>query len=175
MKKPNILPTACFVLVIAGLIVPGAVLRAEEPFMGAYIHLPAWFHDKDDPATRERAIVDNLDRFRDSGLRVLIPFVTTTSGQAYYPSEVIPDRAWGDWDPVAVIVREARQRGLQVYPTMCVLASGHDKPSGVLKAHPDWALRDKKGEPMGFISAGNPEARKWVVSALVEIATTCST
>jgi len=38
-----------------------------EPFLGAYIHLPSWFRGKTDEADRERAIMDNLDRFRESG------------------------------------------------------------------------------------------------------------
>jgi uncharacterized lipoprotein YddW (UPF0748 family) len=171
MRDRRCLLLACLVLMIAGASALAAAPRADEPFMGAYIHLPAWFRGKADEAARQRAIVENLDRFRDSGLRVLIPFVTTTGGQAEYPSQVIPDKVWGTWDPLAVIVREARQRGLQVYPAVCVLACGHNRPAGVLKVHPDWALRDKAGEPMGFISPGHPEARKWVVSVLQEIAT----
>ena len=161
----------CLVLMLACPSAPGAAPRADQPFMGAYISISTLFRGKTDEAARERAIAENLDRFRDSGLRVLIPFVTTTSGKAEYPSQLIPDRVWGSWDPVAVLVREARQRGLQIYPTMCVLACGHKQPAGVLKAHPEWALRDKAGQPMGFISSGHPEARKWVVSVLEEIAT----
>jgi uncharacterized lipoprotein YddW (UPF0748 family) len=84
---------------------------------------------------------------------------------------LIPDRVWGSWDPLAAIVREARKRRLQIYPTICVLACGHDQPAGVLKLHPEWALRDKAGQPLGFISAGHPESRQWVVSVLTEIAT----
>lgn len=156
---------------LTGVSVQGAQSPGHDPLMGAYIHLPTWFRGKTDEAARKRAIVENLDRFRDSGLRVLIPFVTTTRGQAEYASELIPDRVWGSWDPVAVMVREAHQRGLQVYPTMCVLACGHDRPAGILKTHPEWALRDKAGQPLGFISPGHPEARKWVVSVLQEIAT----
>jgi len=144
---------------------------ADEPFLGAYIHLSSWFRDATDEASRERIIIENLDRFRDSGLRVLIPFITSTRGQAQYPSELIPDKPWENWDPVAIMVREARKRGLKIYPVMCVLACGHDKPAGILKSHPEWALRDKAGQPMGFISSGHPEARKWVLSVLTEIAT----
>jgi len=158
---------------LAGLWLAASAVGAghEEPFLGAYIHLSSWFRDVADETSRERVIADNLDRFRGSGLRVLMPYVTTTRGQAYYPSELIPDKPWRQWDPVAILVREARQRGLKVYPVMCALACGHDKPAGVLKLHPDWALRDKAGQPMGFISCGHPEARKWVVAVLTEIAT----
>lgn len=162
---------ACLVMMPDGASARDAASQHDEPFMGAYIHLPAWFRGHADQPASQRAIVENLDRFRDSGLRVLIPFVTTTSGKAEYPSQVIPDKVWGAWDPVAVMVGEARKRGLQVYPAVCVLACGHKRPAGALEVHPDWALRDKSGEPIGFISPGHPEARKWVVSVLREIAT----
>jgi len=171
MRDRRCLLSACLVLMIAGASALGAAPRADEPFLGAYIHLPAWFRGQADEAARHRAIVENLDRFRESGLRVLMPFVTTTSGRAEYPSRLIPERVWGDWDPVDAMVREARRRGLQVYPAVCVLASGHKRPAGVLEVHPDWALRDRADEPLGFISPGHPEARKWVVSVLEEIAT----
>lgn len=171
MRVWKCLLLACCVLAMSGASIPGAEPAAHEPFLGAYIHLPAWFRDKADEAARQHAIVDNLDRFRESGLRVLMPFVTTTRGQAEYPSQLIPDRVWGSWDPVDMIVREAHQRGLKVYPVMCVLACGHDRPAGVLRAHPEWALRDRAGGPLGFISPGHPEARKWVISVLKEIAT----
>lgn len=145
--------------------------RREEPFLGAYVHYSTWFRGKRDQAAREQAIVDNVERFRESGLRVLIPFVTSTDGEAGYASQIIADKPWGDWDPLAVLVREARERGLRIYPTMCVLASGGERPAGVLRAHPEWALRGKNDEPLGFISPGHPEARTWVVSVLKEIAT----
>ncbi len=172
MRYARCLLLAFFVLATARTASRGAEPPAREPFMGAYIHMSEWFRGKTSDADRERAIVENLDRFRDSGLRVLIPFVTTTSGQAAYSSQVIPDRVLGTWDPLAVIVREARGRGLQIYPAVCVLACGHNQPGGILKTHPEWALRDKEGRPLGFISPGHPEARAWVVSMLKEIATT---
>ena len=97
--------------------------------------------------------------------------MTTTSDQAEYPSQFIPDKIWGEWDPVAVIVREARKHGVQVWPSMCVMACGSKEPRGILKQHPEWALRDKGGNPMGYLSAGNPEVHKYVISVLSEIAT----
>ena len=77
----------------------GAESRVDKPFLGAYIHLPTWFRGKTDEAARERAIVENLDRFRDSGLRVLIPFVTTTGGQAEYAERADPRPSVGKLGP----------------------------------------------------------------------------
>jgi uncharacterized lipoprotein YddW (UPF0748 family) len=163
----------CLAAVVGCSLAPSSVRAAEEPygpFLGAYVHFRDFFSGKDDPAARESAIAANLDQFRDAGLRVVIPFVTTTGGQADYPSQVISVKIWGGWDPLAVVVREAHRRGLQVYPVMCVLACGDGQPQGILAQHPEWALRDKQGKPLGFISAGNPQARKYVVAVLTEIA-----
>jgi uncharacterized lipoprotein YddW (UPF0748 family) len=159
-------------LLIAAVGLAECTAQAEKPFMGAYMNVSDLFRSKADQAARERSIAENLDQFRDAGLRVLIPFVTSTDGKAFYPSRLIPTTPYRQWDPLAVMVREARQRGLQIYPAMCVLACGHDRPSGILKVHPDWALRGKEGQPLGFISSGHPEARAWVVAVLKEIAAT---
>ncbi|NUQ65135.1 MAG: family 10 glycosylhydrolase [Pirellulales bacterium] len=153
---------------------PGAAWCADkpvDPFMGAWINVSGLVGPGADVSARERSIAENLDQFKASGLRAIILFATTTSGRAEYPSEFIPDKIWADWDPVDVIVREARKRGLQVWPSMCVMACGSNEPRGILKQHPEWALRDKAGNPMGFLSAGNPEVHKYVTSVLREIAT----
>jgi uncharacterized lipoprotein YddW (UPF0748 family) len=142
-----------------------------EPFMGGWMNVSGLVGRSADMSARERSIAENLEQFKASGLRAIIPFVTTTSGQAEYPSQVIPEKIWDAWDPVAVIVREARKRGLQVWPSMCVMACGSTEPRGILKQHPEWALRDKAGNPMGYLSAGHPEVHKYVISVLHEILT----
>lgn len=171
MSPPKGLQLA-FLAFLAACVLCQRARTAEPPFvpfLGAYVHISDLFDAKADQATRERSIAENLDRFRDFGLRVVIPFVTSTSGVACYPSQLIPERQFGDWDPVAVIMREARSRGLQVYPAVCVLACGQEHPKGILQQHPDWALRGKSGQPLGFISSGHKDARQWVVSVLGEI------
>jgi len=160
-----VLATAAILRLATG----GAKAVAEEPFMGAYVHLPAIAAPSVDEETGRRAIVENMKRFKASGLNTVIPFVTTTSGEAYYDSRLIPKKPYS-WDPLAACVAETRRNGLKIYPTMCVLACGGDRPAGILREHPEWALRDSKGQPLGFISSGHPEARKWVVSVLQEIA-----
>ncbi len=149
----------------------GCADKPLEPFLGAWMNVSGLVGRSADLSARERSVAENLDQFKASGLRALIPFVTTTSGQAEYPSRFVPDKIWGEWDPVALSVREARKRGLQVWPSMCVMACGAKEPRGILKQHPEWALRDKAGQPMGYLSAGSPEARKYVIAVLREIAT----
>ena len=144
---------------------------AAEPFMGACMSMSTLVDVKADQATRERSIAENLDRFQQSGLKVMMPFVISSSKVPSYPSQLISGCPYGDWDPVAVMIREGRRRGLQIYPVICVLASEcKDQAVGPLKEHPEWAVRDKEGKPLGFISPGHPEARKWVLAIIKEVA-----
>jgi uncharacterized lipoprotein YddW (UPF0748 family) len=158
-----------FVLMIASVSAMGGVSRADEPFMGAYLNIPKLFDPDSDIRDREHSIAKQLDRFKASGLRVVMPYVTTTADTALFPSEIVPTSLYSKWDPLSVIMREARARGLQVYPVTCVLACGKQEPKGILQKHPEWALRDDNGRLIGHISPCHPQARAWVVSVMQEI------
>jgi len=169
MQMPTTIPVRCLMLIIAGVSVTGSVSRADEPFMGAYVNIHKLVERSSSIRDRERVLEEHLDRFQASGLRVVMPYATTTTGTAMYPSEIVPIRYYGTWDPLRFIIRAARARGLQVYPVTCVLACGKHELRGILEQHPEWALRDDKGRRIGHISPCHPQARAWVVSVMREI------
>lgn len=146
-----------------------AVRGEDPPFMGAYLNIPKLFDPASPVRERELSIGEQLDTFKASGLRVLMPYVTTTAGTAVYPSEIVPTSLYSEWDPLRFLMRAARDRGLQVYPVPCVMACGKAEPQGILRQHPEWAIRDADGRPIGHISPCNPQARAWVVSVMKEI------
>jgi uncharacterized lipoprotein YddW (UPF0748 family) len=140
------------------------------PFMGAYIHMDQLLKQNTDVTERREAICKALDRFKASGLRVAMPYATTTSGTANYASAIMPTRETAETDPLAVLVTEAHKRGLQVWPVVCVVPSGGEKqPDGILLKHPDWALLNREGKKIGYLSPCNPEARKYMVSVAREV------
>lgn len=158
---------------LAALCLPPAWMEPansqDQSFSGAYLNIPLLFDPDSGIRDRERSIEEQLDRFKASGLRVVMPYATTTAGAALYSSQIIPTRQYSNWDPLRVIVRAARARGLQVYPVICVLACGKQEPQGILQQHREWALRDDNGRPIGHISPCHPQARAWVVSVMKEI------
>jgi len=143
--------------------------KLERPFLGAYLNFRQLFKSLATDERREQAIDVALDRFQKSGLKVIMPYVTTTSGGSLYPSVVITDRVYGKWDPLAYLIRSARDRSLEVYPVVCVLSCGHDKPAGVLNVHPEWATRHPDGTPAGHLCPANAEVRAWVTSIVAEV------
>ena len=77
------------------------IAHAAEPFIGAYTEFPMLFNEKDSPQEREHSMAEQLNRFQDAGLRVVIPLVVTGQNVAFYPTKLIPSRAYQDWDPLA--------------------------------------------------------------------------
>jgi len=142
---------------------------ADSPSLAAYLHPEQCFSATDPIPQRELAIRDCLDDVVEAGLRTIVPYISTTSGIAHYPSDLLPKSRWDGWDPIDVFVREARQRNLNVHLCVPLLACGHATAAGVLLEHPDWALRSESGEPIGTISSGHPDARQWMLSWMDEL------
>ena len=142
---------------------------AIEPFSGVYIH-PSEFSDPAvAPEAREAEMDKVLDGVASCGFTTVIPYTTTTSGGVYWPGTDAPMAGVKDWDALGIFAGKARARGLQVMPSVCVLAAGHDAPAGILEQHPDWALRDEKGAPLGWISPANGDARAWVTALVLSM------
>ncbi len=154
-------------LCLVGVEIGGA--QAEEPFLGAFIHVHSLFNHKADVEVKEASIAAAMDDCKRSGLQSVVPFVLTSSGAALYPSDVVPERKYGDWDPVEVIVREARKRDLSVYIAVPMLICGHKEPRGILEKHPEWALIGEEGNRLGYISGGNSEAQDWLLQVIEEV------
>lgn len=145
--------------------------RAEfpRPFRGAYLHLHKLLKPDSDSAAQAEILARELDRMEQFGLNALLPFVTTSSGKALYDSALLPEKLYSNADPVRILAREARVRGIGFYPVVPVVVCGDEKPAGILLQQPEWALRHADGRAMGYISPANPEARRWLASVIREI------
>lgn len=156
-------------LTLVLVVISSMGAHASAPFIGAYVHLHRVALASDPVEKREADIRQSVAMAKRAGLTVVMPYVSDSSGRAYYPSTHHPETLYGEWDAVGSYIAAARAAGLAVYPTVPVLVSGHDEPRGILAQHPDWALRDESGTPYGFISPANAGARAWVVSSLKEL------
>jgi len=140
----------------------------DKPMIGAYLNFPKLYPAKSTLEEQKKAICDALDQIKASGINAVYPYVSNTSGAAYFESSYFEKNLSPDWDIVAYLIEQAHERGLAVYPVFCVCASGHLEPAGILKKHPEWAERTEDGKPTGFFCSTNPEARKWLTAAISE-------
>lgn len=154
------------------LIEDSSNLKSAElprPFCGAYLHLHKMLQPDSDSAAQAKILVRELDRMKQFGLNALLPFVTTSSGKALYDSALLPERAYANSDPVGILARETRARGIGFYPVVPVVVCGDEKLAGILLQHPEWALRHPDGRAMGYISPAHPEARRWLADVIREV------
>ncbi|MCA9039366.1 MAG: family 10 glycosylhydrolase, partial [Planctomycetaceae bacterium] len=140
----------------------------DQRVVGAYLNFGRLFASTKSIDEKQAAIRSALDRFQSSKFNSVYPYVTTTSGAAWYSSELIEENHSPDFDCVSYLIEQARARDLRVYPVFCVLSCGHHHPAGILKKHPEWALRTPEGEPMGHICATNPDARDFISRSINE-------
>lgn len=157
----------------AGRIVERSSSLAAEglprPFLGAYFHPDRFLPRDSDQATQEKTLRENVVRYKSSGLNVIMPYFTGSSGQAYYASDILKERVYTASDPMSILMREARAHGLQVHAVVCIAVCGNEKPAGILLEHPEWGCRHPDGSPLGYISPAHPDARAWIVTVLREI------
>ena len=111
------------------------------------------------------------DAFYDSALEPWAQELTGTLGQDPL------------WDPLAVAVQEAHERGLELhaYVNTFTCWSGSTPPAAcspqhIYNAHPEWLQCDSAGDPMelnsGYVcvSPGNPAVHEHLVDVVMDIA-----
>lgn len=150
-------------------IASAAPAMREAPILAAYVDIAKVVDAKAPEAEQRRAISAMVGRLADAGFNAAYPYANTSSWSANYPSRIVTRRSGPDWDALGAFMEEAKRRGVSAWPAICVLSSGHFEPRGILEDHPEWAIRQPDGKPLGFLSPAHPGARAWIESALVEI------
>ncbi|WP_254567690.1 glycoside hydrolase family 10 protein [Oscillatoria sp. HE19RPO] len=140
-------------------------------------------------AGSEQGLTRIFDNLAATGINTVF-FETINAGYPIYPSEVAPQQnpLIGNWDPLAVAVKLAHDRGMELHAWVWTFAAGNQRhnvllnldpnyPGPVIAANPDWAGYTNQGQmiPRGqtkpFLDPANPEVRSYLLNLLEEIAT----
>ncbi|HKO17080.1 MAG TPA: family 10 glycosylhydrolase [Gemmatimonadaceae bacterium] len=129
-------------------------------------------------AVQQQQLITLLDKARAIGLNAII-FHVRLSGDALYDTALAP---WSaklsgrqgvspGYDPLAVVVREAHARGLQVHawfnPFRASLDGGiRAAKNHVTRQHPSWVRRYGSQQ---WIDPGIPEARQFVIKTILDV------
>ncbi|MCS5699231.1 family 10 glycosylhydrolase [Cyanobium sp. FGCU-52] len=123
-----------------------------------------------------------LERLVALGFTTLFPAVWNRGATAF-PSRVMErhgfaaqDPLYGDFDPLAELVRQARPLGLAVIPWFeyGFAASPQADGAPLLTARPDWAARDPRGAlvrhgPLLWMNGLHPEVQQLLIDLAVEV------
>ncbi len=135
---------------------------------------------------RELALV--FDRLAQAGINTVF-FETVNAGYPIYPSRIAPEQnpLSRGWDPLAAGVTPAHERGMELHAWVWIFATANQRHNTVigrsttdigpvLKAHPDWANKDKSGrtwherDRKAYLDPANPEVRRYLLGLIGEIA-----
>ncbi|MBV8886474.1 MAG: family 10 glycosylhydrolase [Chroococcidiopsidaceae cyanobacterium CP_BM_RX_35] len=138
-------------------------------------------------AGSEQRLAQIFDQLAAAGINTVF-FETINAGYPIYPSQVAPqpNPLVRGWDPLAVAVKLAHERGMELHAWVWTFAVGNQRhnllvglpanyPGPVLAAHPDWASYDNYGSlfPPGqgkpFLDPANPAARQYLLQMFEEI------
>ncbi|MEW6495516.1 MAG: family 10 glycosylhydrolase [Cyanobacteriota bacterium] len=140
-------------------------------------------------AKSEQDLAKIFDKLAAAGFNTVF-FETVNASYPIYPSRVAPAQnpLVKGWDPLAAAVKLAHARGMELHAWVWIFAAANQRhntilnqpanyPGPVLKAHPDWAILDKRGRlfdpnsKKAFLDPANPEVRRYLMALLEEIAT----
>jgi len=128
--------------------------------------LGTWSHNIKDFGSSEQEVAQHAERLADGGFDLLIPCVKNPPGYLDFLTDagnVNPD--YPDWDPLAVLIRECKARGVKVHPWFCVFREGEG--SRLLQEHPECKAQ---GDREGWACACQPQVQDYVFSLYKSLA-----
>ena len=73
------------------------------------------------------------------------------------------------WDVFAALREETRKANIKFGALVCLLPEGAEKPKGFLAEHPEYAMRNLKGERIGWMDPAVPEVREYRIKDISAI------
>ncbi len=73
------------------------------------------------------------------------------------------------WDVFAALREETRKANIKFGALVCLLPEGAEKPKGFLAEHPEYAMRNIKGERLGWMDPAVPEVREYRIKDISAI------
>jgi len=141
--------------------------EVEEVIEGRGIYIHAVWSKEPDKGVAE--VKEDIDLIAKSNFNFIAPYMRSGDRANYRKSSVLPKLNYTEWDPLEVIVEEAHNKGLEVYPIVCTLVDGGFKLGEILNKHPDWAMITKDGRKIGWADPAKPEVIEYEVSIVKEI------
>ncbi|MFW6269045.1 MAG: glycoside hydrolase family 10 protein [Bacillota bacterium] len=155
-----------------------AVDQAEKTILRTSPSLPVqvrgmWLDSKTIAAAGDREGLQNLmEKIQEAGFNLILPEVFYKGMTVIPDNELfVQDTKFSSWeeDPLQIIIEEAEKRDLQVHAWVWVFNENtHGQPGIILKNHPDWANKDKKGNIVTYhnsswLSPASEEVRDFLV------------
>lgn len=139
----------------------------EKEWRLVYVYPPSAFSQN--PETGKKQINDLVEKVKKNNFNTIIAFLignrgwqsATISNTKLYPSHP-------QYDVFEELSKNCRANSLKLGAAICLLPEGAEKLSGVLKEHPEWAMRDINNSIMGWMDPVVPEVRAYRIKDILE-------
>ena len=134
----------------------------------AEVYKGVWSNPAGDFAEGPDSVKPMVERLAGAGFHLIIPVVKPGDGYMNYHSRIEKVRSkFKDWDPLEVLVREAKAAGLKVHPWMCVFPEGEG--SSLVRRDPSLRMVDRHGRPRPWACPASDEVRRHELSLYEEV------
>ncbi|HID09984.1 MAG TPA: hypothetical protein EYP17_01605 [Candidatus Latescibacteria bacterium] len=134
----------------------------------AKVHKAVWSNPAGDYAEGPDSVGPMMDRLARAGFDIVIPVVKGGDGYVNYHSRIERVRPqFESWDPLEVLVWEAKAAGLKVHPWMCVFPEGEG--SSLILRDPSLRVVDRRGRPKPWACPASEEVRRYELSLYEEV------
>lgn len=143
----------------------GLASRARQEF-----GLAVWSHKLRDFGSKGE-VESHAQRLSDAAVDILIPIVKGTSGSVDFltgMADVNPK--YPNWDPLKVLIKACRERGIKVHPWFCVFTEGGR--SRLLREHPSFVAKGTGGRNK-WACAMRPEVQDYEFGLYKSVADIC--
>ena len=163
-------------LLVAALVMIAMPVFAEQEAASWPVEIRGIWMDRNSIPKTEQGIREMIRSYAKAGINLVHPEVIF-NGYASYKSNILPRKdLYPGIDMLAILIDESHKHGIEVHPWVWVFRTGNaaDK-GGVLPAHPDWAMLDRRGKEHTdsdsyWLSPAIPGVRKLLLSAYAELA-----
>jgi uncharacterized lipoprotein YddW (UPF0748 family) len=125
-----------------------------------------------DPKTGPEQIKEMVLKAKKNNFNMIIAFVM--GNRCWMPSPLATNPYFkvthNKYDVFAELRKNCKDTNIKLGGVVCLLPEGVEKLKGILVEHPEWAMRNSKGLPMGWLDPAVPEARAYRVKDIVEAA-----
>ena len=122
------------------------------------------------PVVGAKRIKEIVAKAKNANINILTPFaIGGRTGDEFDTTNKYHYRIFSKYDPLRILRDETSKAGVELHPAVCLLPEGEENLKGILKDHPEWAMRGVKKRD-GWLDPSVPEVRKYRVKLIADLA-----
>jgi len=127
-----------------------------------------WSSPSTDFANGPNSVEPMVNRLAQAGFDLIIPVVKGGDGYVNYHSRIEKVRPqFKEWDPLVLLIKEAKSVGMKVHPWMCVFKENEN--STIIQKNQTLRMVNLEGEPTPWVCPASEEVQEYELNLYREV------